>query len=60
MKMMVYVLKVLDNNAEYAEMDADVGVFSSKEKAEEIMNGKAKEIFSDCELFIDEWELDVF
>lgn len=58
--MMVYVLKALDYDAEYVEMDENIGVFSSKEKAEEIMNSKAKEIFPNCEFFIDEWELDDF
>ena len=58
--MIVYVLKILDNDAEYVEMAENIGVFSSREKAEEIMNGKAKEIFFNCKFFIDEWELDDF
>ena len=58
--MMVYVLKALDNDAEYVEMDEIIGIFSSKEKAEIVMNGKAKEIFNNCELFIEEWELNDF
>lgn len=58
--MMVYVLKALDNDAEYVEMDEIIGVFSSKEKAEIVMNGKAKEIFNNYDFSIEEWELDDF
>lgn len=58
--MTVYVLKALDNDAEYVEMDEIIGVFSSKEKAETVMNGRAKEIFTNCEFFIEEWELNDF
>lgn len=58
--MIVYVLKALDDDAEYAEMDEIIGVFSTKEKAEATMNGRAKEIFSNCTFEIEEWELDDF
>lgn len=58
--MMVYVLKALDNDAEYVEMDEIIGVFSSKEKAEIVMNDRAKEFFNNCEFSIEEWELNDF
>lgn len=56
--MKVYVLNALRNTDEYAE--ENIGIFSSREKAEEIMNGEAKECFPDCEFFISEWEIDDF
>lgn len=56
----VYVLTAIEPDAEYNEMDFIVGIFSSQEKAEEIRDTKAQEIFGGCEFNIEEWEVDDF
>lgn len=56
----VYVLTGIDETTEYAEMDFIVGIFSSREKAEEFRDTRAQEIYSDYEFDIEKWEVDNF